>query len=255
MEKNIEMALTTLVISDDESIFVEPVCKFFGINFKNQRERILEDPILQSESGKKHHESTFSDKRLRLCLGKRGFIRWIQIINPVIVRPELQKLFIKYQVAIFDSLYNGSGNKVMQLEDIRNYALNINSALGLKDQIMEYITEQKNHRDLCLQSTPENWVSIKPTLTAEKQLPAAANSFKAIAAALPNTENELMYLKKRLLSNLSKDRSLLLYQSKFHLPEENPMPDGFRRETIKIRMKQSETKIDEIDQKLLKMRS
>jgi len=251
MEKSIESALRTLIINDDGSIFVEPVCKFFGINFKSQKRRFLEDPILQSEGTKKYHELAFGDKRLRLCVGRRGFIRWIQIINAEIVHPHLQKLFIEYQVAIFNYLYNGNESKISQLEDIRTYALNINSALSIRDQVMEYIAEQKRHRDLCLSYEPTEWAQIKPTLTEEKRMPEVADGLKAIASELPNDITDLLRLKKNYQSAISKYKCLLLYQRKASQPEENPMPEGYKKELLKLRTKEREAEIEKINLKLV----
>lgn len=251
MEKSIESALKTLVINDDGSIFVEPVCKYFGINFKSQKRRFLEDPILQSEGTKKYHELAFGDKRLRLCVGRRGFIRWIQLINAEIVHPHLQKLFIEYQIAIFNYLYNGNETKINQLEDIRTYAININNALNIRDQILDYITEQKRHRDLCLSYEPAEWAKIKPTLIEEKRLPEIAEDIKAIANELPNDVDELNRLKKNYQSAISKYKCLLIYQRKMSQPVENPMPEGYKKELLKLRTKEREAEIEKINQKLV----
>jgi len=46
------------------------------------------NPICQSNSTKKYDELFFKDKKLRLCIGKRGFSRWIQFVNVAISQLE-----------------------------------------------------------------------------------------------------------------------------------------------------------------------
>lgn len=255
MEDGVALFNKLMFGAENGDWFVKPICDFFGLDYDNQCEKISTDKICQTDTGKFPSEFIFGDKRTRLALRNRGFTRWIQMTSASNIRVELREKFELFQANIFSFLWEGNIQKTMQLEDIRNYALNINSALGLKDQIMEYITEQKNHRDLCLQSTPETWSVIKPSLTEEKQLPAAANALKAIGAALTNDNTELMRLKKNYQTCIIKDNNLIKYQSKYKQTDENPMPEGFRRETIKIRIRHCEAKIEEINQKLLEIHS
>ena len=81
-------------------------------------------------------------------------------------------------------------------------------------------------------------------------MPEGSIKLKAIGSALSNDKDDLMRLKKNYQTAMVKDRNLLLYSSKYKQPEENPMPDGFRKETIKLRMKTCEEKIEEINQRL-----
>lgn len=253
MEQNLELALgKTIVENEEQYIFVEPVCDFFKISFKNQKRTINEDSILQSEGTKKYHELLFGDKRLRLCLSKRGFIRWIQIINAQLVHPELRDLFVQYQVAVFDYLWTGNIQKTDQLEDIRKYAENINTAIMVNRQVMEYISEQKQHRDLCLASSAIDWARIKPTLIEEKALPESKH-LKAIGSDLPNDIQPLRYEKHRLQNVLRKNINLLLYNSRSPQKEENPMQEGYRKEMIKIKNKNLLAELEIIDQKILEL--
>ena len=169
------------------------------------------------------------------------------------MRSQIREKFEIFQANIFSYLWEGNIQKTIQLEDIRIYAININNALHIKDQVMEYITEQKNHRDLCLASEPEAWVKIKPSLTQEKQLPESAHKLKAIGAALTNDKDDLMRLKKNYQTAIVKDKNLLNYNSKYRQSEENPMPEGYRREIIKVRIHDCEIKIEEINQRLLEI--
>ncbi len=92
----------------DGLIFIKPLCDFFHIDYDNQVKRIGKDPILKNQTSKKTDKSLFGDKIPRLAVSKRGFVRWIQIINPQIVQVSLRKKFIDYQIRIFDYLYSSS---------------------------------------------------------------------------------------------------------------------------------------------------
>jgi hypothetical protein len=254
MEKNLELALTQSIRkSDTEEIFIEPVCNFFGIHLKNQIERIKRDRICQSDVRKNSCQAMFGDNKQRNCMGKRGFIRWIQIINAEIVRPELQTLFIQYQVAVFDYLYNGNEQKTAQLEDIRTFALNINKAVRINHQVMEYIAEQKQHRDLCLSSSPSDWAQIKPNLFQVKQLPEGPMPLKAIGLELPNDIDQLKIMKKNLQTSISKANSMLQFRVEYSGKDENPMPEGYKKEMIKLRIKGYEEQLEKVDQKLIEI--
>ena len=63
---------------------------------------------------------------------------------------------------------------------------------------------------------------------------------------------ELMKRKKNLESSLAKDRNMLLYQDKTKKKEENPMPDGPKKEKIVLRVEKKEKELEEINTKLNK---
>jgi hypothetical protein len=110
--KGTDMALMSAIqYADEEFIFVKPMCEFFGINYKNQVERLSKDQIIKTQVGKKRHELIFGDKSEHLMVSKAGFLRWVQIINPSIVRPEMRKKFEKFQELSFDFLYGGNIQK------------------------------------------------------------------------------------------------------------------------------------------------
>jgi len=60
----------------------------------------------------------------------------------------------------------------------------------------------------------------------------------------------LMKRKKNLESSLSKDKNLLLFQSKTSQDKENPMPAGDYRDKIEARIKEKEKELAEINEKL-----
>ena len=85
-----------------EFIFIKPLSDFFGINHQRQYVRIQNDVILARSLTKKSKMMTNGRTYPRICLDKKGFIRWIQIINPNIVAEELWESFINYQEMVFD---------------------------------------------------------------------------------------------------------------------------------------------------------
>ena len=88
-----------------------PLCDFFGITYKWQITVIKSDPILKNEWKKTSSEMQFGDNRSRVCLTKKGFIRWVQLLNVNLVREELRERFIQYQAFIFDFMYGGLDRK------------------------------------------------------------------------------------------------------------------------------------------------
>lgn len=115
------------------NIWIKPVCEFFNLDVQNQYNKIKKDPILgklyeknstdsQKNSNilaknstdfdenydlrtKKSKEFGEIDKNGRILLSKKGFIRWIQIINAKTVASHLRDKFIQYQELITDYLY------------------------------------------------------------------------------------------------------------------------------------------------------
>ena len=98
---------------DDQYIFIKPLCDFFKIDPENQGDRIKNDPILANSSVKKPMKSMFGDNYPRVCLDKKGFIRWIQIINPNIIADNLRDSFITYQELIFDYFYGAAEEQMI----------------------------------------------------------------------------------------------------------------------------------------------
>ncbi len=137
--------------NDENFIFIKPLCDFFGINHERQGDRIKNDVILARSSTKKSMMMANGHTYPRICLDKKGFIRWIQIINPNIVSVELRETFINYQEMVFDYLYGaaeennliGKLNKEIQEmkqnysqmgSAIRNHQVHLTDALNKRYQ-------------------------------------------------------------------------------------------------------------------------
>jgi hypothetical protein len=95
------------------------VCDFFNLHDKNQYQKIKKDPILGNLVGKNQPDSSENgnlrtknrpdlgviDANGRILLSRKGFIRWIQIINANTIDETLRDRFVSYQELVFDYLY------------------------------------------------------------------------------------------------------------------------------------------------------
>lgn len=113
MKTAISQIFEKTIQSDEDYIFIKPLCDFFGIDTENQVLKIKNDPILAICYGKNSNKTMFGDNYLRFFLDKKGFVRWIQIINPNIVSPDLREAFLTYQELIFDYLYGAAEEQMM----------------------------------------------------------------------------------------------------------------------------------------------
>ncbi len=108
MEKTALQMFTATVKNDDEHIFIKPLCDFFGIDSEKQVVKIKNDPILAFCYAKKSNKTQFGDNYLHFCLDKKGFIRWIQLINPNTINKNMRNSFLSCQELIFEFLYGAA---------------------------------------------------------------------------------------------------------------------------------------------------
>lgn len=131
----------TVQMYDQSYIWIKPVCDFFGINYENQTRKISSDAILANQSTKKSNSLIFGDNYLRVLLTKKGFIRWIQLINANTIADNLREQFIKYQSLVFDFLYGSfEENEAIRVEYARNKKL---KRLSIKIQNEIRISNQR----------------------------------------------------------------------------------------------------------------
>ena len=122
-----------------QDIFVKPVCDFFNLDYQNQVEKIRIDLILKNCYGKNRNNSLFGDNYPRVTLTKKGFIRWIQLINPNTIAENVRDKFIEYQTMIFDYLFGSmEENETLRLEYARNKKLkSLFSKIGREIQLSD----------------------------------------------------------------------------------------------------------------------
>lgn len=111
---SLEMFQQTVKYSDN-FIWIKPVCDFFKINYENQTRKIKNDPILANQSTKKSNSLMFGDNYARILLTKKGFIRWIQLVNANTIIENLRDKFLKFQEMVFDYLF-GSAEREEQAQ-------------------------------------------------------------------------------------------------------------------------------------------
>ena len=126
---------------ENDHIFVKPLCDFFKIDYQNQVERIKRDPILMNSYGKNRNKMLFGDNYPRVSLTKIGFIRRIQIMNPLIIPDHMRQQFMTYQMLIFDFFY-GTAEREIEIRKLT----------GRKDQIEEQMKRLTNERRFVVRS-------------------------------------------------------------------------------------------------------
>jgi hypothetical protein len=90
---------------------------------------------LQSIQIKKSDYLAFGDNRQRILLPKVGFIRWIQLINPNTVAPELRDKFIGFQTFVFDHIYGAAEQQRRIAELFKSIAAKREQRKRLADEI------------------------------------------------------------------------------------------------------------------------
>ena len=144
----LKMFESTVIIENDQ-IYVKPLCDFFKIDYQNQVERIRKDTILANSYGKNRNKMLFGDNYPRVSLDKKGFIRWIQLINPSILPEDLRESFIKYQALIFDFFYGSAEqeNTIQKLVGRSQYLdEQLRELARQKRQVRKHLTQALNER-------------------------------------------------------------------------------------------------------------
>jgi len=113
-QKELENFQKTVIYDENNDIFMQPLCDLFEINYQNQLRFIKSDHILSQEWIKKSAPKMYNDGQKRHCLTKTGFLRWIIILNPNIIKIELQEQFKSYQKLITDYLFSSSITPLMK---------------------------------------------------------------------------------------------------------------------------------------------
>lgn len=110
METTTLKMFSDTIQNENGLIWITSVCDFFNLHVKNQYSKIKKDPILGKLVGKNRPDSTQNeilvgknmpdfgviDNNGRILLTRKGFLRWIQIINPNTLHEELREKFIMY---------------------------------------------------------------------------------------------------------------------------------------------------------------
>jgi hypothetical protein len=163
METTALKMFTETVKETDNMIWVRPLCDFFQIDVRNQHKNIKSDAILSKMVGKNTPSFGEIDDYGRIWLTKKGFIRWIQIINPNIIPAQLQEQFIEYQEKISDFLL-GSMEEHEQIAATNNRLQNLK---GQYSQLGNEIRQAQKELQNLLNNRYQYRLAFKPV----KQLP------------------------------------------------------------------------------------
>lgn len=149
MEKFALQMFDATIKYSGETIFIKPLCDYFKIEYDNQIRRINSDPILATSAGKNPSMLLFGDERPRVTLTKRGFVRWVQLLNPQIVHVNLRDNLRGYQVMIFDFLFksaeqrNDIQEKNIRLIELRSqYSVIGNEIQTLQRELIDYVNAE-----------------------------------------------------------------------------------------------------------------
>lgn len=143
METTALQMFTATVKFENENIWIKPVCDFFNLHLQNQYTKIKNDPILGKLYGKNRTEIVENenlvvknrtdlgeiDQNGRILLSRKGFLRWVQIINPNTIDENLLSQFLVFQELIFDYLI-GSAEEQKRIGDLNANLQELKSEYG-----------------------------------------------------------------------------------------------------------------------------
>lgn len=177
MQPNTLAIYKQTVLFEGALIWVKPVCDFFNLNVQNQYRLIKKDPILAKLWTKistdfSKNENLYAknstdlgkiDKNGRVLLSKKGFIRWIQIINSNTIIETLREKFISYQENVFDYLFDSAETELqakidyIRLRKLKNLYAKIGREIQrtekgfqtyLDNKFVQFQIDFKNHKPL-----------------------------------------------------------------------------------------------------------
>jgi len=116
--KALVMFKKTIQKSNEDRIFIKPLCDFFEIDSENQVVNIKNDHILAKSYGKDRNKMMFGDNYPRVFLTKKGFVRWVQLISPKMIALHLRQKFEQYQELLFDFMFGSVEHESKMHKDI-----------------------------------------------------------------------------------------------------------------------------------------
>lgn len=165
-----------------QNIWVRPVCEFFQLDVRNQHKKIKNDPILGKLVGKNtpvfneneklvaknHTDLGEIDNNGRILLSKKGFVRWIQIINANTVVEHLQEKFSIYQEFVFDYLYGSA-------EDEEQIKFHYNRMQKLEKLYGKIGSEIKNEKAIVAGFFNQKYLQLSLNFTDDKLIHKNSN--------------------------------------------------------------------------------
>jgi hypothetical protein len=133
----LKMFQDTVILDSTSVISAKPLCDFFGLDWSNQQRMIKNDPILVQLMSKKPSVAEDGKTREMLHFTKKGFIRWVQLINPNTVHEELKDKLIQYQMLIFDYLFGSFEDQDRMQANYRRIRELENTIKSCKDELKD----------------------------------------------------------------------------------------------------------------------
>lgn len=136
-------------INEKGKIAVTPICKMFEMNVQSVHRTMKKDHILSDLWTKESTNLGYIEKNGTVWLSKRGFVRWIQNINPKYIKDQFRESFKNYQRLIFDYLYG----KEEDYAKVKTNAQNIERYEQFISKAKARIKEIKSENNLILSGT------------------------------------------------------------------------------------------------------
>lgn len=164
--KELELFKSTIQYADEDDIFIMPICDLLDISYKYQSEVINKDHYLKTSTRKKRSMSLFGDNRERLTLTRAAFVRWIQILNANLVRPQLVDKLEILQSRVFEylmgSIQNNKNDQIRlsylyrQIESKKAERKAINSDIKIMEEEIKGINLGDHSRQIYLDFNDPN---------------------------------------------------------------------------------------------------
>jgi len=136
-DSTIQMFTSTAKADSVGVISAKPLCDFFGLDWSNQQKMFKSDPHLAQLMVKKPSTGIDGKSYEMIHFTKKGFLRWVQLINPNTIKDELRVKFLDYQISIFDFLYGSMEEQDKMREDYNRRIIVENIIKSGKDELKE----------------------------------------------------------------------------------------------------------------------
>lgn len=153
----------TIPTQNLELIPLEFLCGIFGLDYEYQYRLLSNDEYFAMMFSKSINEEVFGDKRKRGHLNKKGFIKWIIQLNPILVNELLRDTFVQYQNNVVDYLYD---NAIQQ------------------ESVLKQITSLKNERNSIYEKLLSDAPDFRRYIDVQTEIMRLGKDNKAIQAKI-----------------------------------------------------------------------
>jgi hypothetical protein len=155
----------------DGSIFIEPTCRYFGINYDYQKDQVIGKKETLKELRRNFAaEDVFGDKKQRLCLEKKGYTLWILQLVPSNITVSKRDLFQFFQQNFFEYVWNSIETNQKKKDDVQSIAMELHFLYKQKTALQKRINALNNIKNTMLETTPDEWVNIRGEYMGQLEL-------------------------------------------------------------------------------------